>query len=139
MEPLLSSSLGKKILLPVLKILQKTFQNLRYVPRVCKGPDFGLKTIHFPPLSRFLLQRYSNMSIFFLYSPFPVLFYNPPDEYILLFYFLLSSLLSTSFFSVSFFSDFFLFYNFFTFLVHFLNCFPPNGPELRDLLHKKGL
>ncbi len=94
-----SSSLENQVLLPALKILQNTFQNLRFVPRVCKGLDFGLKTIHFPPLTWLLLQLYSNMFIFSLYSPFPAMFYSPPDGNILPVYVLLSSLISTSFFS----------------------------------------
>ncbi len=125
-HPTSSSSLGKKVLLPALKIVKKTFQNLRYVLRVCKGLHFGLQTIHFPNLTRLLLQLQGNMLIFSLYSSFCAMFYSPPDEYNSPFYFLLSSLLCTFFFSVSFFSDFF----FFTFSSPFFKLLPPNGPEL---------
>jgi hypothetical protein len=91
--------LGMKFPLPALKILQKTFQNLRYVPRVCKGLNFGLKTIHFPPFTWLLLQRYSNMSIFSLYG------YILHFTFFFAFYFFLFSFLP--------------FYNFFTFHVSF--------------------
>ncbi len=72
---------------------------------------------------------------FLCIHPFPQCFYSPPNEYILPFYFLLSSLFFTSFFS-----HFFLFfYNFFTFLVVFSNCFPQAVLNFGICFVKRGL
>ena len=109
MDPALSSSLGKKVLLPALKILQKTFQNMRVCQGYAKVYILVLKPYIFLSSPGSSSNNTAICQYFLCIHPFPQCFYSPPDEYILLFYFLLSSLLSTSFFSVSFFSHFFLF------------------------------
>ena len=110
MDPALSSSLGKKVLLPALKILQKTFQTWGICQGYARVYILVLKPYIFLSSPGSSSNNTAICQYFLCIHPFPQCFYSPPDEYILLFYFLLSSLLSTSFFSVSFFSHFFLFF-----------------------------
>ena len=139
MDPALSSSLGKKVLLPALKILQKTFQTWGICQGYARVYILVLKPYIFLSSPGSSSNDTAICQYFLCIHPFPQCFYSPPDEYILLFYFLLSSLLSTSFFSVSFFSHFFLFYNFFTFLVPFSNCFPQTALNFGICFVKRGL
>jgi hypothetical protein len=115
---------------------QKIFQNLRYMPRVCKGLYFGLKAIHFALLTLLLLQRYSNMSvnIFSVFTlsrnVFKVLLMN--IFYHFNFYFPLCFLLLS--FHISSF-----FYNFYTFFIPFSNCFPQTALNFGICSVKRGL
>ncbi len=138
MDPILSSSIGKKVLLPALKILQITFQNLRYLPRVCKGLYLVLN-IHLLSSPGSSSNNTAICKYFLCIHPFPQCFYSPPDEYSLSFYFLLSSLLSTFFFSVSFFSHFFHFLHFLHFSCPFFKLFPQTALNFGICFIKRGL
>ncbi len=142
MDPAFSSSLGKKVLLPALKILQKTFQNLRY--RICQG---YAKVYTLVLINRYILLSSSGSSsniqqyVFFFsvftlsHNVFIVLLMN--IFYHFTFYFplcfLLLSLLFLSFLISSF------FYKWFTFLVPFSNCFPQTTLYFCICFIKRGL